>query len=81
MHQHLCLLAPIPCILLILAAALKRHLSDKKNAADDAAAGAAEAEPAAAAASALRPKTPTPGEGVRGCQLCALVLDQFRELS
>lgn len=46
------------------AVALKRHLSNKKGAADEAGTAAADAEPAATAARALRPKTPTPGEGV-----------------
>jgi hypothetical protein len=49
----------------VFPAALKRHLSNKSDtAAEHDAAGAADAEPAAAAG-ALRPKTPTPGKGVR----------------
>lgn len=57
----------LPCMRHTTAVALKRHLSNKKGAADEAGTAAADAEPAATAARALRPKTPTPGEGVRAC--------------
>jgi hypothetical protein len=68
-------------MLFIYPAALKRHISNKSNtAAEDAGDGAASAEPAAAAAAvgALRPKTPTPGEGVRDK---LINLDLFKPLA